>query len=274
MARIRSIRPELPHDRDFGRLPIPTRYHYVILKTVADDAGYFRAEPRTLAGQLYPYDRNLTEAEIDRHGALLKDAGLLEFRETPEGLIGRIVKWHEERVDHPSRSYLQPLFEAAAPAPSPAAPEDGLLRFPPPAAPAPAPAVSDYALTVVCAINGVFHERMAGGNRPLVATIEAPVAERWRDLGVPLDLAKQTCLDVAQRFQPGPRGKQPNGLTYFDRAVLEAFERSRTPAPDKGEGEVAGLRRLLAKAKRDGDADMVAHLENRIAALAPREATG
>lgn len=280
MPRIRSLKPEFPHDRDLGRLPIPTRYHYLLLKCVADDYGYFRAEPRSLLGALYPYDRNLTESDVDRHGALLREAGLVEFRQTEEGLVGRIVHWAEdERVDHPSRSHLEPIFAGAMLAPPPA-PEDGVLIFPGPetatgpAAPPPAlPPVSDYALACVRAINAVLDERLAGGNRPLVASIEAPIADHWCELGVPLEFARETCIGVAKRFPITRQSRQPGHLSYFDKAVLEAFERTRTPAPGIMD-EAAGLKRLLDKAKRDGNDALVADIERRLVALEPQAVAG
>lgn len=111
MARIRSIKPELPQDAKLARLSRVTRYHFVLLWLVSDDEGYFRASPRLLLGQLYPHDRDLGEAAVDRMTAELAEGGFIELQTTPDGPLGRIKNWSKhQRIDRPSTSHLATSF--------------------------------------------------------------------------------------------------------------------------------------------------------------------
>jgi len=76
MARIRTIKPELPQSQSIGRLSRDARLLFIQLFTVADDAGRSRAASRLLASLLYPYDDD---------AAGLIDGWLTELR--PEGVV-------------------------------------------------------------------------------------------------------------------------------------------------------------------------------------------
>lgn len=111
MARIRSIKPELPQDAKLASVSRVARYHFVLLFTIADDAGYFRAAPRMLLGQLYPHDADVNEKELTRMNNELADIGVVEFRTTPDGPIGYLVNWNKhQRIDRPSSSHLRDSF--------------------------------------------------------------------------------------------------------------------------------------------------------------------
>lgn len=56
MSRTRLIRPEFYVDSTLAAVPVPTRYFYIGLWTLCDDAGYFENKPRQIAAALYPYD--------------------------------------------------------------------------------------------------------------------------------------------------------------------------------------------------------------------------
>jgi hypothetical protein len=115
MARIRSIKPEIAQDAKLARLSRETRYHFVLCWTQADDEGYLRASPRLLLGLLYPHDRDIGEAVVDRMGAELVEAGLLELRGTEDGPIAKVRNWAKhQKIDHPSRSHLAPLFSTGS----------------------------------------------------------------------------------------------------------------------------------------------------------------
>lgn len=115
MARIRSIKPELPQDAKLARLSRETRYHFVLLWTQADDAGHFRASPRLLLGQLYPHDRDLGEAAVDRMNADLVDGGFIEIRQCDDGPIGKVRNWPKhQKIDRPSASHLAPQFASGS----------------------------------------------------------------------------------------------------------------------------------------------------------------
>jgi hypothetical protein len=56
MGRIRTIKPEFPQSQSVGRLSRDARLLFILLWTIADDAGRARASSRMLASLLYPYD--------------------------------------------------------------------------------------------------------------------------------------------------------------------------------------------------------------------------
>lgn len=56
MSRTRLIRPEFFTDELMASASIPTRFVYIGLWTLCDDAGYFEAKPRQIAASLFPYD--------------------------------------------------------------------------------------------------------------------------------------------------------------------------------------------------------------------------
>jgi len=110
MARIRTIKPELPHDAGLARVSREARYTFLLLLTQADDQGFFRACPRTLVGELYPHDEDVSEViVVGWLDALLRN-GQLRCWGTTDGLVGEIVNFTKhQRVDHPSRSFLASL---------------------------------------------------------------------------------------------------------------------------------------------------------------------
>ena len=111
MARIRSIKPEITQDAKLASVSRDTRYHFVLLWTVADDEGYFRASPRLLLGQLYPHDGDVNEALVSGMNASLAKLGLLDIRASADGPIGWLVNWTKhQKIDRPSKSYLRETF--------------------------------------------------------------------------------------------------------------------------------------------------------------------
>ena len=56
MSRTRLIRPEFFTDELMAQASIPTRFVYIGLWTLSDDAGYFECKPRQIAAALLPYD--------------------------------------------------------------------------------------------------------------------------------------------------------------------------------------------------------------------------
>lgn len=234
MPRIRSIKPEIPSVVAFARLPVVTRYHFLLCKTVADDLGYFRATPRLLAGQLYPHDRHVSEGDVDRMNAELVDGGFLRVFHTADGPVAQVVGWTDpsspfyERVVNPSKSHLAEILGVAPLADAMPEPTTdlglGLVEGGASAQSRCEP--DDYATKCVRAVNEVLAVRLAGSYRPLVASMEAPTTSQWRRDGVPLEVAVKVLRDRTSTF-PNRYGRQPSHLTYFDRAVREAFEQWR-----------------------------------------------
>lgn len=56
VSRTRLIRPSFFTDETMAGASIPTRFVYIGLWTLCDDAGYFELKPRQIAAALFPYD--------------------------------------------------------------------------------------------------------------------------------------------------------------------------------------------------------------------------
>lgn len=112
MARIRSIKPELPSDRLLGSLPIGVRLTFVYLITQADDYGLVPGEPRQLLGLLFPHNRDITETELEGWITCLANAERVQRLTTTDGsTVLRIVRWERhQRVDN--RRGSSPLLAA------------------------------------------------------------------------------------------------------------------------------------------------------------------
>jgi hypothetical protein len=105
MGRIRSIKPEYPKDELLGTLPRDVRLLYVLLWTLADDQGRFRASPALVRAELFPYDEDLTQHQVGDWLHMLEEAGRIRLYAAEQQQYGIIVKWKEhQRIDKPSDS--------------------------------------------------------------------------------------------------------------------------------------------------------------------------
>jgi hypothetical protein len=114
MARIRTIKPELPQSETIGRLSRDARLLFVQLFTIADDAGRARAASRLLASLLYPYDEDAAGlidgwlTELERNKAIRR-------YEVDGSQYLEIVKWLEhQKIDRPSASRLPAFVEGSS----------------------------------------------------------------------------------------------------------------------------------------------------------------
>jgi hypothetical protein len=104
MARIRTIKPEFPQSETIGKVSRDARLLFILLWTIADDAGRTRAAPRMLASLLFPYDDDAAHliegwlAELERVGCIR--------RYTAEGsAYPDIPAWSKhQKIDKPSAS--------------------------------------------------------------------------------------------------------------------------------------------------------------------------
>lgn len=113
MARIRTIKPELPHDAKLASLSRDCRYTFVLLFTIADDRGLLRGNRRYLVGALYPHDPDVTEEILSEWLARLTSAGFLRSSVLSDGEeIIHIVNWTKhQKIDRPSKSWLHEHME-------------------------------------------------------------------------------------------------------------------------------------------------------------------
>lgn len=109
MARIRTIKPELPHSETLGRVSREARLLFVNLFTIADDAGRGRATSRLLASLLYPYDDDAGHL-IDGWMSELRGVEAVRLYEANGIAYFDIPKWLEhQKIDRPSASRI-PLY--------------------------------------------------------------------------------------------------------------------------------------------------------------------
>lgn len=112
MARIRTIKPELPHSETLGAVSRDARLLFVNLFTIADDSGRARATSRLLASLLYPYDDDAPRL-MDRWLAELSRVGAIRLYSVNDVTYLDIPKWLEhQKIDRPSESRLPAYSES------------------------------------------------------------------------------------------------------------------------------------------------------------------
>lgn len=111
--RIRTIKPEFWRHEVMAQLPPETQLMGIALLNMADDEGYFEANPRIVRGEVMPFRDDL--ATVSRDLRELARAGWIEVRDTSgHGHVGLIVNWAKhQRVDHPKKSKLAVYFSAS-----------------------------------------------------------------------------------------------------------------------------------------------------------------
>lgn len=112
MARIRTIKPEFPHSESMGRVSRESRLCFILLWTIADDAGRLRGNSRMLASLLYPYDDD-AKNKIEGWLGQLSDEGCIDRYEVDGTSYIQVRKWTDhQKIDKPSQSRL-PAFDEA-----------------------------------------------------------------------------------------------------------------------------------------------------------------
>lgn len=108
--RIRSIRPEFWTSESLGALDIGPRLLAVLLISIADDQGRFRAAPAHLASVLFTYSRDRSPRQVDDVSSWLDElsaSGFLALYEVSGSLYGWIPKYRKhQKIDKPSPSLL------------------------------------------------------------------------------------------------------------------------------------------------------------------------
>lgn len=112
MARIRTIKPEFPHSESMGRVSRESRLCFILLWTLADDAGRLRGNSRMLASLLYPYDDDANK-HIDKWLDQLSSEGCIARYEVAGTHYVQILKWLDhQKIDKPSQSKLPAFNES------------------------------------------------------------------------------------------------------------------------------------------------------------------
>ncbi len=106
MARIRTIKPEFPHSESMGRVSREARLCFILLWTIADDAGRLRGNSRMLASLLYPYDDD-AKNHIEKWLTQLSSEGCIARYEVDGTSYLQVCNWgSHQKIDKPSASKL------------------------------------------------------------------------------------------------------------------------------------------------------------------------
>lgn len=104
--RIRTFKPEAWQDERVGGVSRDARLLWVVLITLADDEGRFRALPSLILGHGFPYDTDAPR-KIDGWLSELDAAGLVRFYEFDGVPYGVFPKWTDhQRINRPAHSVL------------------------------------------------------------------------------------------------------------------------------------------------------------------------
>lgn len=106
MARIRTIKPEFPQSESMGRVSRDARLCFIMLWTIADDAGRLRGNSRMLASLLFPYDDDAKKL-IDRWLAELERERCVTRYEVDGDSYLQVNGWAKhQKIDKPSPSKI------------------------------------------------------------------------------------------------------------------------------------------------------------------------
>lgn len=110
MPRIRSIKPEFWGHPVMGMAEDSVKCLALALLNLADDEGYFLADPRLVRSFARPFDEDSTN--VRRALERLQKMGWIEVRNHPShGEIGLIVNFLEhQKIDRPSPSKIKAYF--------------------------------------------------------------------------------------------------------------------------------------------------------------------
>ena len=113
MARIRSIRPEFPHSESMGRIKRETRLCFILLWTIADDAGRLRGNSRMLASLLYPYDDDAAKRIDGWLDELVAEKCVVRYSVDGDTYL-EICNWLKyQKIDKPTPSKLPSFVECS-----------------------------------------------------------------------------------------------------------------------------------------------------------------
>jgi hypothetical protein len=96
--RIRTIKPESWQDEKIGALCHHARLLRIVLMTMADDDGRFRALPTLIIGHGYPYDDDVTPAKVRKWLAEIERVGLVVLYSVDGVPYGELPNWRKHQV--------------------------------------------------------------------------------------------------------------------------------------------------------------------------------
>jgi hypothetical protein len=113
MARIRSIKPELPQSESMGRVSRDARLLFILIWTLCDDEGRTRAASRMLASLLFPYDDDAPTLVDGWLAELARERCIVLYQHEGSSYL-QVCKWlNHQKIDKPSRSKI-PAFDESS----------------------------------------------------------------------------------------------------------------------------------------------------------------
>src|SRR5690348_8499174 len=98
MSRIRTIKPEAFESLTLARVPIPARWLFAGLWTMADDEGRLHDSPPLIRSKVFPVEDVPLEQITEWLNALIGETHLCRYV-TPEGVaLLHIPGWHTHQV--------------------------------------------------------------------------------------------------------------------------------------------------------------------------------
>ncbi len=113
MARIRSIKPELPQSESMGKVSREARLLFILMWTLADDEGRLRGNSRMLASLLFPYDDD-APGLMDKWLFELIEEQCVVVYQVEKATYVQIANWLiHQKIDKPSKSKIPEFGEAS-----------------------------------------------------------------------------------------------------------------------------------------------------------------
>ena len=111
MPRIRTIKPEFWRNRQLANISAFTRLVAIAILNVADDEGYFEADPALIRGDVFPYEYDYGSITVALRE--LSGIGYVVFRTSSEkGELGYVPNFKKHQViNKPGRSKLKEIYE-------------------------------------------------------------------------------------------------------------------------------------------------------------------
>ncbi len=111
MPRIRTIKPEFWRNRQLASLSPFTRLVAIAILNVADDEGYFEADPALIRGDVFPYEQDYGSITVALRE--LSGIGYVAIRTCQEkGELGYVPNFKKHQViNKPGKSKLKEIYE-------------------------------------------------------------------------------------------------------------------------------------------------------------------
>jgi hypothetical protein len=108
MARNRLIKKEFFRDEKVGSLPLGARLLFVSMWIQADDSGNALADPRLMRAEAFPFDNEISVANVEEWTVLLEKLGMVRRYEVSEQRYLNICKFKKHQVINRPSAFRHP----------------------------------------------------------------------------------------------------------------------------------------------------------------------